>query len=287
MPKFVLPTGYEDEQLKAERKRKIAQALLERGLTPQANMQSWTQVLGQLANAGVGRILDKRADKIDADVRARMLSDYGTKISDFNTATGGANVDPQDIVKRFGSDPMLQDQVKPYVDALSHRLSQREDIVKTPTAFRRQGDIVNQPIFDPNAMMVPTGQPGEYGVNAGRVTAALASQPNTKISNPVTTIRDPSVQALPSQRLPTGEAPQPLPPINSNMLDVGALNPDERGILSRELQRRAGGGNYQLQNDTHVPMGSPLTAIKPPAGVAGGKPYWLINGVPYDNPEGR
>jgi hypothetical protein len=55
-PKFTLPTGYENEQLKAERKRKIAQALLERGLANQPNMQSWMQVLGQMAQAGAGSI---------------------------------------------------------------------------------------------------------------------------------------------------------------------------------------------------------------------------------------
>jgi hypothetical protein len=43
--KFILPTGYEDEQRKAESKRKLAQAMLERGLTNNPNMQNWTQCL--------------------------------------------------------------------------------------------------------------------------------------------------------------------------------------------------------------------------------------------------
>lgn len=286
MPKFVLPTGYESEQLKAERKRKIAQALIERGLQTNPNMQSWAQVLGQLGTAFAGKMVDRKADKIDADTRTRMLSDYGTRTAVFDKLTSGDHPDLGAIVRAGQDDPFLQDRVAPYVEALKKRITEPENIVHTPTGYRRQGDVLNQPEFNPNAMMVPTGNPGEYGVNAARVTAALAAQPNTTITGAQTTIRDPSMSAPPPpQRLPTGEAPQPLSP---NTMDIGALSPEERSILQHELQRRAGGGNYQLQNDTHIPMGSPITAIKPPAGVAkNGKPYWIINGVPYDNPEGR
>lgn len=280
-PKFVLPTGYETEQLKAARKRKIAEALIQKGLQTNPNMQSWAQVLGQIGTAFIGKRMDKKADALDADVRSRMLSDYATRSAAFDKLTGSANPDLSSIVRTGQDDPFLQERVKPYVDAFAKRLSERENIVRTPTTFARQGDLIGKPTFDPQAMMVPTGKPGEYGVNAARVTAALAAQPNTTISNAQTTIQDPST--MPQQTPNT--APQAMP----SGLDLGMLSPEEKQILSSELQRRAGGGGqYQLQTDTSTPMGSPLTAQKAPEGVTvDGRPYWLVNGIPYDNPEGR
>jgi hypothetical protein len=282
--KFILPTGYENEQRKAEHKRKLAELMLEKGLTNNPNMQNWTQVLGQLASAYAGMRLDKKADALDSDVNSRMLADYTKRKGDFDTATGGGNVDPTAIVRRFSGDPMLEAQLKPYIDAMSHRLSQQEDIVKTPTTYARQGDLVGKPIFDPNAAVIPDGQ-GGFTVNPVRRTAALEAQGYGL---------GPAVESMPD---PTGGG-NPLPPAMSppqaaGMADSGGLNlnllsPEERQIMSAELARRAGqGGTATLQNNTHIPMGNPLTAQRAPAGVVNGKPYWLINGIPYDNPEGK
>lgn len=46
------------------------------------------------------------------------------------------------------------------------------------------------------------------------------------------------------------------------------------------------GGNF-LRNMPAETQGYVNKFSKAPSGVIDGKPYWLINGVPYDNPEGR
>lgn len=294
--KFVLPTGYESEQRRADQKRALAKVMLERGLASNPNMQSWTQVLAQLGSAFVGSRLNKKADKLDDDVYAKEIADYTKRNADFDTATGGgATVDPADIIKQFSTDPMLQDRVKPYVDALAHRLSQQENIVKTPTTYARQGDLVGKQNFDPNASVIPDGQ-GGFKINPLRTTAALEAQGyGFHEGDPMqTTMGDPTqgqvLPSMPPQYARPTPAPgdQPLP----GALDTGLLSPDERNIMASELTRRAGhvssGGQYALQNDTSIPMGSPITARKPPAGITtDGRPYWMVNGVAYDNPEGR
>jgi hypothetical protein len=156
-------------------------------------------VLAQLGSAFAGMRLNKKADKLDSDVNSRMLADYTKRSSDFDAAIGGGNVDPAAIVRRFSGDPMMEERLKPYVEALSHRLSQQEDIVKTPTTYARQGELVGKPIFDPNAAVIPDGQ-GGFKVNPVRRTAALEAQ-GYGLGPAVESMQD-----------PTGGA-SPLPPL--------------------------------------------------------------------------
>lgn len=285
-PKFTLPTGYESEQLKAERKRKIAQALLERGLTVNPNMQSWTQILGQLATAYAGKRLDRRADDIDAGVRDRMTQDYRKQFEDFQNDIS-LDGDPAAIVKKYGTSPFLTDEVRPYRDAIAAHLKERENIVKFGGQMRRVGDIPTgeREPGSPNDAVIRDAN-GNWVVNPVRTTAALAAQ-----GLPLDTSGRPGIYSMPD---PTG-ARQPVAPMpggssavgGEDGLDLSLLSPEEKSIIQNELQRRAGGGGVQTQTDTRIPMGSPLSSSKPPAGVANGKPYWIINGIPYDNPEGK
>ena len=52
---LVIPNGYEQDQQAADAKRKIAQLMLQQGLSSNPNMHSWAQVLGQLAQAWEGK----------------------------------------------------------------------------------------------------------------------------------------------------------------------------------------------------------------------------------------
>ena len=49
----------------------------------------------------------------------------------------------------------------------------------------------------------------------------------------------------------------------------------------------ASNGNNFLQSMHPETQAYARRFAKPPSGMAGGKPYWMINGIPYDNPEGR
>lgn len=139
-PKFTLPTGYEADQRKIDKRRKLADLLAEKGLTSQGPMQSWLQVLGQVGNAYAGKRLDKKADKLDADLKTRMLADYTTARTGFQdtVAKGG---DPASIVRDHGANPFLTDDVEPYRKAIEKRITGQEDVINWGGQRRRSGDI--------------------------------------------------------------------------------------------------------------------------------------------------
>jgi hypothetical protein len=277
-----IPTGYESAELKAEQKRKLAQLMLEKGLNPSGNMQSWLQVLGSLSSTFAGTRLNKKADELDADTRTRMLADY-TKASDSFNADAKA-LTPDDMVTKYDKNPWLQDDLKPYQDAIGEGLKEKEKIVSTPTSYERQGDLLGKPKWDPNASVIPTGTPGEYGPNRARVAEAMAAQGFGVGGN--TTIRDPNA---PNSMTGPGAAANGAPTAPApGGIDLSLLSPQEKQIMQDELARRAAvkSGAFSPPHP-NVPMGNPLTAQRAPAGVVNGKPYWMINGQPYDNPEGR
>lgn len=283
LAKLVIPTGYEDEERKAQMRHQIAKALMEKGLGQQGPMQSWAQVLAQLGNAYFGKQEEKAATKLDTDVDSKIRDAYTGAISSLNSdVKGGMGLG--DLVQKYGGNQFVQDALKPYADAFGSSLKEKENIVNTPTGFRRAGDVVGREKFDPNAMVIPDGH-GGYAANPVRITAALAAQPNTQINNPQTTMQNPL-----SAGGPPAPSASPLPSATGG-LDLSALTPEEKQILQSEIARRTGSAGQQavtqLQNDTHVPMGSPLSAARAPAGAINGRPYWLINGVPYDNSEGK
>jgi hypothetical protein len=364
-PKFTLPTGYENEQLKAERKRKIAQALLERGLASQPNMQSWAQVLGQMAQAGAGSILNKRADKMDEATNNRMLSDYHQQLNDFQ-ADVNAGMDPAKLVEKYGGSPMVADALKPYGDAMAKRLTERENLVNFGgRAGVRVGDVAGQyEPSKPNDPVIRDAQ-GNWTVNPVRETAALGAQGFTSNGQPSiatysmpnpyaqsdqnTGVPQPHMNAQgPGHETPSGfqavvgqiesgnrdfrpnDAPttssagalygmQVMPSTahnpgfgvtpaanesaaeynrvgrdyatamqqryGDNAQAFGAYNAGP-GAMDRAISQ--GGANYRslLPNETRTYINRGMSQLKPPAGVANGKPYWMINGVPYDNPEG-
>lgn len=291
-PKFTLPTGYESEQRKAERKRRLAEMLLQRGLSPSGNMQSWAQVLGSLGSAFAGNRLDRQADRMDEDVQGRMLNDYREQLGGFNADK--ATMTPDQLVEKYGSSAFLADEVKPFRDALARRLTEREDIIDFGGRRTRQGDVLGQIEPGRPTDAVIRDANGNWIVNPVRTTAALEAQgftPNGAPPRATYSMPDPTAQPMP--QIPSGMPPMSqapgMPAPTGDGLNLQLLNPEEKQILAQELARRAGqgNGNYNLQNDTSIPMGSPLTARRAPAGVVNGKPYWIINGKPYDNPEGR
>lgn len=285
MGKVTIPTGWEADQRKAAARRKLAERLLAQALGPQGGMTSWTQPLAQMANAFAGNMLDRRADKMDADVASKMRETYASSIGNLQKDVA-AGMDLPQVVQKYGADPLMQDMVKPYVDALGKRISEKENVVKVGGAqgYGRVGDFMGKPLpNDPNDPVV-IGSDGSWKVNDVRRQAALEAQgysPNGQGFPTVRSMPDPAMAP------PAGGAPA----TGGDGLDLSLLNPEERGILQNELTRRAGGQgapiSATMNPDPNTPMGSPLGARRRPAGQVNGKPYWIIDGVPYDNPEGK
>ena len=294
--KVQIPTGYESEQAKIALKRKLAQALLERGLSPNRGMISPLEALGGVAQAAAGQFLEKRADKLEGKLGERMLGDYQSE-HDALQAAIASGAGPDEIAKTFGGarHPLIADEVKPYENAYSKRLENLEGIREVGGTYGRVGDYVgkdiggkglpvppdpNKPVFVENGMMVP---------NQSWIYAHAATQPGALDPSQISPVNPyPGAAAAPAPgQLPpppaggasaTSLAPSPA----GGDIDLSLLNPEERKILQSEIARRKG-----LPPEARsLPMGNPLKP--PPSGVLpNGKPYWMVNGQPYDNPEGR
>lgn len=287
LPNLILPTGYEAQQRAAERKRKIALALMQRGMQTNPNMQSWTQVLGQLASGWQGKRLDKQADELDAKTNEAIKNDYAQRLQAFQEKARGLgnNSDGlRDLVDSAQGDPFLADAAKPYVDAFAARLKESGEHTNFGGQWRTKGQIAEGE-YEPNKPTdrVLRGPGNTFQANPVAITSALASQPNVSIAGGITSMRDPMAS----------QPAMPAPSAGGEVNLIDQLSPEDRQIMVQMLQKYAGKG-AELKGivPQAVPYGNPTApgagGGQPPDGVTtDGQPYWLINGVPYDNPEGR
>lgn len=282
-PTIVIPTGYESLQKKAETKRLLAKLMLEKGLQSNPNMQNWLQVLGQVGSMAAGQHLQGQADKMDANVSEQILRDYTNRVAGFNADAD--KLDAAGMVKKYGADQFLQDQLEPYKKAMTAALTERGEHTNFGGQWRSKAGI-KEGEFEPNKPTdsVLRGPNNTFVANPVRTTAALEAQGFTPGGAPPMGVHSMADPLAPTDAPP---APMPLPPAGGDGLDLSLLTPDERQIMARELQRRAAGGGSFQPPHPNIPLGNPLTAQRPPAGAVNGKPYWIINGVPYDNPEGK
>lgn len=278
LPQIIIPTGYEDDQVKADNKRKLAQTMLEKGLSSPGNMQSWLQVLGSLGSTAAGLRLNKQADDMESGTNKKILADYVSQLSEFHNDE--KTMAPADLVAKYRGKPFLEEALKPYAEAMTSGLKEQGEHTNFGGQWRAKGDI-KPGEFEPSKPTdsVVRGSDGNWTENLVRRNAALHAQ-GYGLGDPATTMSDPGAPngPMPPVSGPVGAqtaVPGGAPPSAGSPLDLSLLSPDERGIMERELARRA-----------HTPSGSPL--MPPPAGVTKtGRPYWMVNGVPYDNPEGK
>lgn len=265
---LMIPTGYEGLQQTAAQKRKLADAMLASGMQgPGPNATSWTQLLGSLAQTWAGKSMQNDATKLDAELADKIRSDYSQRLAGFNA--DAKTLDEGQMVEKYQGDSLLADALDPYKDAFAARLKDRGEIVKDGMYWKRKGDIKPGDL-QANDMNSPViyGPDGKAVLNPLKITASVASQ-GFPVTNPVTSMADPRV---------SGGASGQADPLQG-------LTPEERDILMKELQRRAGGG----APETNAPMAPSLPVMtKPPHAVTpDGKPVWIINGKYYDNPEGK
>lgn len=281
--KYLMPMNYQSEESKIAAKKKIADALIQRGLTPNKGMISPLEVIGSMAQAFAGKRLDSRASKMEDDLSDRVKGAYADARGQMQNDVA-AGMTPQQIAEKYGSNPLLENDVKPYADAFGENLKGRERIVNLGSAagYGRVGDYMGKPLpNDPNKP-VWVGSNGQAEVNPVAATAAMYRNPNLvdpssmPTSAPIPTPGMPQTAAAP---VGSGVTPSPAP-AGANV-DLSLLSPEEQAILQNEIKRR---GSLP-PSSRNMPFGNPLRP--PPSGTAGGKPYWIVNGVPYDNPEGK
>lgn len=306
--KMSIPTGYESEQARILLKRKLAEALLSRGLSPQGGMRSPLEALGSMAQVFAGKRMESKADKLEGGLTQKMLGDYQAEHDAFQ-ADVASGMSPADLVKKWSGarHPFIADEIKPYADAYGEALKNREGIVEGGGGFVRKGDYMegtpgkparalpndpNKPVWTqrgPNGELLASpnpayalsramGQPGAIDFSKGvpNFFAVPGSGP-AAAPTPGLPPSAPAMGASTSLAPSAGAAPNAAAP----NIDLSLLNPMERQVIEREIARRKG----ITPEARNLPLGNPLKP--PPSGIANGKPYWMVNGVPYDNPEGR
>lgn len=124
-PKLVIPTGFENQQTAIERRRRIADAMLERGLTPQP-ARHVAQVLGQLAQAWAGKSLQRDADKMQTSLNDDIRGSFQAKLTAFamdEAKVKSGEMSAHDLVQKYRSDPMLESALEPYSKAMDARMT--------------------------------------------------------------------------------------------------------------------------------------------------------------------
>lgn len=172
---LVIPNNYTSQQADIARRKKLADAMLQQGLATDPNMRSWAQVLGKLAQTWVGKSMDKDADKSEAALNATILQDYGNRRTAFQT--DAQTMTPQQLVEKYGNDPMLANELKPYQEAFGTGLKQGQELTQFGGRMVRKGDVVGQYDNDPNKMVF-VGPDGQTSLNPVAVTAAGISSGN-------------------------------------------------------------------------------------------------------------
>lgn len=294
MPNLQMPTGYEEQQRKIALRRKLAQMMFEQGMGGDRARTPW-DALAKIAQTGAGVLHEKRATKKEGQLGEQIKADFNTKRQAL-LADVQAGVPPQQLMAKYGADPMLGGELEPFRDAYASGLKNREDLVQSGMGFTSKGDVMSgraQLQSKPTDKVLSVGD--QWMANPVAVSADLASNPlppgaevtglTNSMPNPYANQQPP---VSPSGAVGAGPSAGSQP---AGGLDLSRLSPEEKQILQNELARRAGGG-------ASIPSGNPLDpglASKPPMGMPGvappktigGKQYWNINGKWYDNPEGR
>lgn len=250
-PTLVIPTGFESQQREIERKRAIAKAILEQGMATDTSMTSPLQVLGKFAQTWAGSSMGRDAEKKATGLDQEILTSYLGKQTEFQNDV--KTMPPEQIVAKWQKDPMMSEQIKPFVETMTAKMKQDQTLVRNGPQWSRMGGL--------EGTMIPSGpgddiivENGQAKINPLKLTRDMAAQgfpmggtDPTAIQNPVTSMPWPMAGGGQGQ----GQPPAPMAP--------------PRGPGATEG------------------MGSPQGNVK----IIGGQPYYNINGKWYDNPEGR
>lgn len=294
----MLPTGYEDDQRKAAHRRKLADLMMQKGLTENPNMSNWLQVIGQMGHTFAGKRMGDKADKMDSDISDRMLEDYTKSSTAFAEDEKTLPVD--DLVKKYRGHKFMNTHLKPYEAAMVAGLKERGELVYGPNGWGPKGKIplgsrppmkaTDATYFDAEGNVhentaVTESALRRQGYGQGEDPAMMPNPMPVPAPQPAPqAMPDPMAAPMPQPGVPAAGGP----PIDPALL--AKLTPQELEVMISHLKTRAGGGaegSTYTQPNANVPMGNPLTAVRAPAGVVNGKPYWIIDGKISETPEGQ
>lgn len=253
-PQIYLPTGYEGLQHKAAAKRRLAEAMQQSGMQMAANPMHIAQVLGSLAQQWVGRDAEKQADKFDLEAGQRMGQDYRTRFGEFQT--DAKVLSPAQMVEKYGADPLMADQLKPYSSTMEAGMKEEQQLgFHDGINWGRKGQVAlgSMKPNDPNDKVI-RGPNREWMINPTAVTAAIAAQ-GLAPENPTMVMRDPAEsQVPPAVGQPSSQSQ--VPPVSMSQVNAAmqALGPE--GTIA-----------WMKQNKIIVKVQSPDEARQLPSGT--------------------
>lgn len=223
-----IPTGYEGLEQGVQRKRRIADALMQQGLAgPGAGARSWAQLLGSLAQTWAGKSIQKDADKEEQEINAKRQAEVQEAITSFKTdLASGAT--PGRIMQKYSGNPWTKELLKPYEDAMAADLKNKQEY-GAPTEM-----------LGPDGKSFVTAQVNKAG-DIRQAPGGFALPPKVEIVN--------GVAVAPQRMTPGTVAPQPA-------MDAVIVGPDgkfKKNPLAQEAkvqQAAAGAANTKITVNT-------------------------------------
>jgi hypothetical protein len=268
LPKIAIPTGYEEMQRQAATKRKLADAMLSQGLGPRQNQTSWAQLFGQLGSVYAGKSLNKEATGLEKDMQTQLRQDY-------SNARGGlladveAGMNPGDLVAKHGGNPLLQEDIKPYQDAMATALREKEKLQNFGgRAGVRVGDVMGQYENDPNKMVHVVN--GQMGLNPVAVTAQGISSGNLVPDGGYqTTAPFPGPQPMGQPQQPPMAALAPAPAFQGDIINFSDVFRFKQSLTPEDFQKVLGRSAIKINSPEEGSMLPPGTRLILPDGTEG------------------
>lgn len=200
-----IPTGYEGLTASAQRKRRIGEALMQKGLAgPGDNVRSWAQVLGSLAQTWAGKSIQASADKEEGENQKKMQADIAAANQAFE-ADVQAGADPQTLVQKHGANPWVRARLAPYEKALAAGLTNKQEYAAPTEMLDKDGKPVTVQINKAGGI-----RPVEGGLGLPPVMTEIGGK------------------AVALQRRPDGSV---LP---QNLTDSVILGPDGKPMVNKD-----------------------------------------------------
>ncbi len=177
-PGVTIPTGYESLGRDVLLKRKLAEAMM--GQDTNYRHGSWTQVLGDLADAWGGRKLEKDASAKEVELNAKIKGDYDTANQElmkallgdpnkvYNTpgiapppgSTASEPIDPVQAALPFANNPLLQNNpvLKALMEGYGERIKNQQGTEGSPQRMRNpQTGQIETVLLDKTGRPMPMG----------------------------------------------------------------------------------------------------------------------------------
>ena len=274
-----LPTGYESQLSQIERRRKLADAMMANGLQGSGpNAQSIFQGLAPVLQAFLAAKMNRGADRQQAEINSGMRGDYARASSAMSEGLKALHPGDRagliDLIAKSAGNPWTQDRAGSLEDVLQAKLTDDQKLVE------RGGMNVLQGNIHPGSLVPGKPTDSEIAVPDGHGGVRWTI-------NPVAMQRAQEAQGI---AMPHTEAFRSMPSPYANQ-SIGASN-----LIGEELARRAGPGippplgpgQFPPEQGGLPPQMPINSSQRPPDGLTDeGKPYWNVNGIAFDNPEGR